>query len=200
LKLSPNFVQRIGWTGARISTTGSSSVHVVKVIEASAWQGKKKKDGIRELRSARVKMNNKREGLQLNAGGRPIDTIIKRSHDFPRASSQRRMRRALGCCEGKYIEERLEAEFKCSEVKGVEVWCGREGAWNVEEIRGTYSRMPGGGEDKKKRGRGEVSKVWVREWRVTWDAEVGVNLKIRGGEWGAGGGGGGGSGVVNSYK
>ena len=49
------------------------------------------------------------------------------------------------------------------------------------------SRMPGGGEDKTKRGSGAVPKVWVREWRVTWDAEVGVNLEKQRGEWGGGG-------------
>jgi hypothetical protein len=84
------------------------------VIEVSAGQGKKKKDGIRELRGARAKLNNEREGLQLNVGGRPREAIIKRAHDFHRASSQRRMRRALGCREGKYTDGRPEAKFKCS--------------------------------------------------------------------------------------
>jgi hypothetical protein len=62
----------------------SASTHDDKVIEVSAgkWQRKTKKGGIQELRSARAKLNNKREGLQLNAGRRPTEAIIKRAHDF----------------------------------------------------------------------------------------------------------------------
>jgi hypothetical protein len=84
LKLSPNFIQRTGWTGARISIVDSASAHDDKVIKVSAGQGqrKTKKGGIQELRSAREKLNNKREGLQLNAGRRPTEAIINRAHDF----------------------------------------------------------------------------------------------------------------------
>ena len=63
----------------------------------------------------------------MNAGRRPTEAIIKRAHDFHRGSSHRRMRQGLGCREGKYTDGCPEAEFKCSEVKCVEVRYGSEG-------------------------------------------------------------------------
>jgi hypothetical protein len=50
-------------------------------------------------------------------------------------------------------------------------------------MSGTCSRMPGGGGDKRRRGRGAVPK-WVRGRKVTWEAEADVE-KRRGG-WGGG--------------
>jgi hypothetical protein len=64
----------------------------------------------------------------MNAGRRPTKAVIKqRAHECHRASSQRRMRRGLGCLEEKYTGDRPEDEFKCSEVKCAEVRYGSEG-------------------------------------------------------------------------
>jgi hypothetical protein len=84
-------------------TPSANMTHDDKVIGVSAGQGqrKTKRGEIQELRSAREKLNNGREGLKLNAGRRPTEAVIKqRAHECHRASSQRRMRWGLGCLRG----------------------------------------------------------------------------------------------------